>query len=174
MRKFILNILAFLFFSVLFAIVAVFLPPRLWDAAVVLFCILIFLNKKLVLVVGVTLIAGLFFEIISNASFGIQTIALFASLSAVYLLKNQFLKLNRYATFLLNIAFATIVYRLSQIIMSAIIGDFSAGFFQTVYHLTDMRLILLALIWNICLSVIFAALYNALRKRFFARFFILR
>lgn len=174
MRKLILNILEFVFFSVIFSIIAIFLPPRLWDATVVLFGILVFLNKKPAFIFGLTLIAGLFFEMISNTGFGIQMAALFASLASVYLLKNQFLKLNRYAAFLLNIAFATIVYRLSQIILSAAAGDFSAGFFQTVYDLTDMRLIFIALILNICLSILFAALYNSLRKRFFARFFIFR
>ena len=174
MRRFILNALVFLLFSALFSIGVIFLPPSHWDAIVVLFSVLIFLNKKPALVFSLALIAGLFFEMISNTNPGIQIIALFASLVSAYLLKNHLLKLNRQVAFLLNIANTTAVYRLSQIIVLIIFGGFSSGFFQAVYDLTDMRLFLFALIWNVCLSVLFIILYNAARKRFFERFFIFR
>src|SRR3989344_1588572 len=105
MRRFILNVLVFLLFSALFSIGAIFLPPSHWDAIVVLFSVLIFLNKKPALVFSLALISG---------------------------------------------------------------------FFQAFYDLTDMRLFIFALIWNVCLSVLFIILYNAARKRFFERFFIFR
>lgn len=174
MRKFILNILAFLFFSVIFAIVAIFLPPRLWDAAVILFSILIFLNKKTAFIFGLTLIAGLYFETISNIGPGILTAALFASLLSAYLLKNQLLKLNRWASFILNIAGATAVYRLSLIILSALSGNLFSDFFQAAYDLADIRIFPIALLCNIILSLLFLWAHNAFKKRLFERFFIFR
>lgn len=172
MRKFILNILIFIFFSVLYAIVAIFLPPRLWDAAVVLFCILIFLNKKPALIFWITLAAGLFFETLSNTASGILLIALFASLFSVYLLRGQFIKLNKYLSFILSAACATVIYRLALIAASAFVSDSSSGFFQTVYDFTDIKLLAFALIWNILLAVIFILAYNAARKRILAGFMI--
>lgn len=174
MRRLILNILAFLFFSALFSLIIVFLPPRLWDAAVVLFAVLIFLNKKSTFIFGLTLIAGLFLEMISNVGSGIQITALFAALFPAYLLKNQLLKLNRWVAFVLNIACATVVYRLFQIILSALSENFSSGFFQTIYDFTDTRLLLIALAWNIFLSFLFIMLYNAAKKRLLERFFVFR
>lgn len=174
MRRLILNILAFLFFSAFFSLIIVFLPPRLWDAAVVLFAVLIFLNKKPTLIFGLTLIAGLFFEMISNIGPGIQIAALFAALFSAYLLQSQLLKLNRWVAFILNIACATVVYRLFQIILSVLSENVSSGFLQTVYDFTNMRLLLIALAWNIFLSFLFIALYDAVRKRLLERFFIFR
>lgn len=174
MRRFILNILVFLFFSVLFSVIAIFLPPRLWDAAVILFSILIFLNKKPAFIFGLTLIAGLYFEAISNIGSGILTAALFAALLSAYLLKNQLLKLNRWAAFILNIAGATAVYRLFLIILSAVSGDLFSDFSQAVYDLADIKIFLIALFCNIVLSLMFLWIYNAAKKRLFERFFIFR
>jgi|SRR3989344_1124593 len=174
MRKFIFNILAFIFFSVLFSIVAIFLPPRLWDAAVILFSVLIFLNKKPAFIFGLTLIAGLYFEMISNIGPGIQTAALFASLFSAYLLKNQLLKLNRWAAFILNIADATAVYRLSLIILSSLSGGLISDFSKAVYDLADIRIFPIALLCNIILSLLFVRTHNAVKKRLLERFFIFR
>lgn len=174
MRKFIFNILGFIFFSVLFAIVAIFLPPRLWDAAVILFSILIFLNKKPVFIFGLTLIAGLYFEMISNIGPGILTAAFFASLLSAYLLKNQLLKLNRWAAFILNIAGTTAVYRLSIVILSALSGNLFSDFSQAVYDLADIRIFSIALLCNVILSLLFLWAHNSVKKRLFERFFIFR
>ena len=174
MRKFISNILAFIFFSVLFAITVIFLPPRLWDAAVILFSVLIFLNKKTAYIAGMTLIAGLYFEMISNIGPGIQTAALFLSLLSAYLLKNQLLKLNRWAAFILNIAGATAVYRLSLIILSALSGDLISDFYQAVYDLADIRIFPIVILCNIILSLLFLWAHNAAKKRLFERFIISR
>jgi len=174
MRKFISNILAFIFFSVLFAITVIFLPPRLWDAAVILFSVLIFLNKKTAYIAGMTLIAGLYFEMISNIGPGIQTAALFLSLLSAYLLKNQLLKLNRWAAFILNIAGATAVYRLSLIILSALSGDLISDFTQAVYAEADIRTFPIVILCNIILSLLFLWGHNAAKKRLFERFFIYR
>lgn len=174
MRKFILNILTFLFLSVLFSVIIIFLPPSHWDAAVIVFAVLVFLNKKPAFIFVVALIAGLFFEMISNAGPGIQMAALFASLISVYLLRNHLLKLNRWAAFILNIACATIVYRISLTALSALLYDLSSGFFQTVYDFTDARMLAAALLWNILLSFLAILLYDAARKRFSRQFLISR
>lgn len=174
MRKFISNILAFLFFSAIFSIIAIFLPPRLWDAAVILFSILIFLNKKPAFVFGLTLIAGLYFEMISNISPGILTAALFASLLSAYLFKNQLLKLNRWAAFILIVAGTTAVYRLFIVILSSLSGNLFSDFSQAVYDLADIRIFPIALFCNIILSLLFLWAYNTVKKRLFERFFIFR
>ncbi|TAN57527.1 hypothetical protein EPN15_04120 [Patescibacteria group bacterium] len=174
MRKFILNIMAFVFFSVLFAVAAIFLPPRLWDAAVIFFSVLIFLNKKTAFIAGLTLVAGLYLEMLSNIDPGIQMAALFASLFSAYLLKNQLLKLNRWAAFILNIAGATAVYRLSLIILSALSGNLISDFTQTVYDLSDIRIFPIVVLCNIILSLLFLWAHNAAKKRLFERFFIFR
>lgn len=174
MRKFILNILGFIFFSVLFAIVAIFFPPRLWDAAVILFSILIFLNKKPTFVFGLTLVAGLYFEMISNIGPGFQTAALFASLLSAYLLKNQLLKLNRWAAFILIVAGATAVYRLSIVILSSLSENLFSDFSQAVYDLADIRIFSIALLCNVILSLLFLWAHNSVKKRLFERFFIFR
>lgn len=174
MRRFILNILVFLFFSAIFSVIVIFFPPRLWDAAVILFSILIFINKKPAFIFGLTLIAGLYFEMISNIGSGILTASLFASLVSAYLLKNQLLKLNRWAAFILNIAGATAVYRLFLIILSAMSGDLFSDFSQTIFDFADIRIFSIALFCNIILSLMFLWAYNAVKKRLFERFFIFR
>lgn len=166
--------MAFVFFSVLFAVAAIFLPPRLWDAAVIFFSVLIFLNKKTAFIAGLTLVAGLYLEMLSNIDPGIQMAALFASLFSAYLLKNQLLKLNRWAAFILNIAGATAVYRLSLIILSALSGNLISDFTQTVYDLSDIRIFPIVVLCNIILSLLFLWAHNAAKKRLFERFFIFR